>query len=563
MKKPVLFLAMLTFILAGCAGFLQFYSSEPVKELDEYGEFITEDFLFEHLSVIAQDSLQGREAGMPGQKKAARYLSDFYSSLGMIPMGNEDFYQTFLLNAEVTDSLVYQTYRLEGMDTLKVHHSTASSISSAEFIRLFGGSNPLNGRVVFAGFGVNDEQRGVTHLTGTDIAGKWVLVFNEIPHVVEGDTLINPNISNSSRISNVLNRLDAEGILVITDDSSESFTRKAEITSSLIDKPLNMRLKYLDDSTTSPGFPKGFMEISPTMAVKMLGLESQEELTHLREQTIRNITEFEPRDLDYILDYHPYNGTREIETENIVALIEGADPELRDEVIVLMAHYDHIGMTQPDETGDRINNGADDNGSGTVALMSIANALANAAEEGVRPNRSVLFLHVSAEEKGLLGSRYYSDHPAIPIQQTVTTFNADMIGRSDSRNMDKGDTDYVYIIGGDIISAELDSLVHVANDESVDLRLDYRYNDLQDPNQFYRRSDHWNFGRLEVPFVFFFTGVHEDYHQPSDHIENLDLPKLTKTSRLIFSSTIKVANYEGRPVVDNQDFIDITKDLPR
>ncbi|MEX0771285.1 MAG: M28 family peptidase [Balneolaceae bacterium] len=561
MEKKYILLPVI--LLAGCAGFLQFGPSKPEKDLVEYQEFITKDFLFKHLSVIAADSLQGREAGMPGQKKAAQYLSDFYSTLGMKPMGNEDFHQTFLLNAEITDSLVYQAYRIDGMDTLKVHHSTASPSSSAEFLRLFGGSVPLNGRVVFAGFGVNDEEREVTHLTGTEMAGKWVLVFNEIPHVVEGDTLINPGITNSSRISTILNRLNAEGILVITDEASESFNRKAEIASTLIDKPLNMRLKYLDDSTSASGYPKGFMQISPTMAVEMLGLESREDLNQLREKTTRNIREFEPFDLDYLLEYDPYMGTREIESENVVAMIEGSDPEVREEVVVLMAHYDHIGITQPDESGDRINNGADDNGSGTVALMSVANALAKAAEEGVRPKRSVLFLHVSAEEKGLLGSRYYSDHPAIPIEQTVTNFNADMIGRSDSRNLEKGDSDYVYIIGGDIISAELDSLVHVANDESVNLRLDYHYNDLQDPNQFYRRSDHWNFGRLGVPFVFFFTGVHEDYHQPSDHVEKVDLPKLTKTAGLLFSSTVKVANYEGRPVVDNQEFIEITKNLPR
>ncbi|MEX0995018.1 MAG: M28 family peptidase, partial [Balneolaceae bacterium] len=482
MKKEFSLLPVL--ILAGCAGFLSFNSSETNRNLNEYGKFITEDFLYEHLSVLAHDSLNGRETGMPGQKKAARYLSDFYTDLGIEPMGNENYYQTFLLNAEFTDSLVYQTYRIDEKDTLQVSRSTASPSSSAEFLRLFGGSVPLNGRVVFAGFGVNDEEREVNHLTGTELAGNWVLVFNEIPHVIDGDTLVNPNLTNSNRISNILNRLDAAGILVITNESAEDFNRKAEIASSLIDKPLNMRLKYLNDSLASPGFPKGFMQISPTMAIQMLGLESQEELNQLREQTTRNIREFEPFELDYILDFQPFDGTREIESENIVALIEGSDPQLREEVVVLMAHYDHIGITQPDETGDRINNGADDNGSGTVALMSVANALQQAEEEGVQPKRSVMFLHVSAEEKGLLGSRYYSDHPVIPIEQTVANFNADMIGRSDSRNIEKGDREYIYIIGGDIISSELDSLVHVANDESVNLRLDYHYNDLQDPNQF-------------------------------------------------------------------------------
>jgi hypothetical protein len=136
---------------------------------------------------------------------------------------------------------------------------------------------------------------------------------------------------------------------------------------------------------------------------------------------IENIHGLEAHSLPYLLDYRPYEGTVEIETENIVAFLEGSDPELKEEVVVLTAHYDHIGITQPDETGDYINNGADDDGSGTVALMAIAHALKNASDDGYRPRRSVLFLHVSAEEKGLLGSRYYSDHPIFPIENTVAS----------------------------------------------------------------------------------------------------------------------------------------------
>jgi len=210
-----------------------------------------------------------------------------------------------------------------------------------------------------------------------------------------------------------------------------------------------------------------------------------------------------------------------------------------------------------------IYNGADDNGSGTVGLMAIADALNRARNQGYKPKRSILFLHVSAEEIGLLGSRYYSDHPVIPIENTVASFNADMIGRSDPESIERGETDYVYLIGGEIISSGLDSLVVAANQKSVNMTLDRRYNDLTDPNQFYRRSDHWNFGRLSVPFVFFFTGVHDDYHQPSDTVDKIEFDKYARVVQLIYSSAIKVANYEGRPEVDNQEFIDITNHMPR
>lgn len=300
------------------------------------------------------------------------------------------------------------------------------------------------------------------------------------------------------------------------------------------------------------------------MATELLGLESTDQVEELRQHLKRDAAAFEPESLPYLLDYKPYNRTTDLDTENVLALFEGGDPDLKDEVVILTAHYDHIGLSWPDETGDYINNGADDNGSGTVALMSIAETLDRAwKESGIRPARSILFLHVTAEEVGLLGSRYYSDHPVIPIEQTVASFNADMIGRSSTSRENEGDTDYIFIIGGEMISSELDSLVHLANLTSVQKELDYTYNDLNDPNQFYRRSDHWNFGRLGIPFVFFFTGVHDDYHQPGDIIERIDLPKLTRSTQLIYSATIHVANAEERPAVDNESFLEVTRSRPR
>jgi Zn-dependent M28 family amino/carboxypeptidase len=278
----------------------------------------------------------------------------------------------------------------------------------------------------------------------------------------------------------------------------------------------------------------------------------------LRDQITKNITAFSPRSLDYSLTHTPYSSVVSVETKNIVAYYEGADPELKDEVIVMTSHYDHLGVGQPDSTGDRIYNGADDDGSGTVGLLNIAQAFADAGKNGVKPKRSILFLHVSAEEKGLLGSRYYSDHPIFPMDKTIANINTDMIGRVDSKYKKKGVEDYTYIIGSEIISSELDSLVKAANRRSGQLALDKRYNDLQDPNQFYRRSDHWHFGRKRVPFVFFFTGVHKDYHQPSDEIHKIRFNKMAKIVRTMYASTVILANTDNPPSVDNEKFIEIT-----
>ncbi|HBZ39448.1 MAG TPA: hypothetical protein DEO59_13585, partial [Balneola sp.] len=247
-----------------------------------------------------------------------------------------------------------------------------------------------------------------------------------------------------------------------------------------------------------------------------------------------------------------------VKASNIAAFLEGSDPLLKNEVVVLSAHHDHVGIGRPDSTGDAIYNGADDDGSGTVGLLNTAQAMLVAKKAGAGPKRSVLFLHVSGEEKGLLGSRYYSDHPIYPIENTVANINVDMIGRVDKEHEEN--KDYIYVIGGEIISSGLDSLLRSANEATVNLDLSNRYNDLEDPNQFYRRSDHWNFGRLGVPFIFFFNGVHADYHRPSDSIEKIEWEALAKRTQLLYTTTAMIANTENRPEVDNREFIEKTQE---
>ena len=296
------------------------------------------------------------------------------------------------------------------------------------------------------------------------------------------------------------------------------------------------------------------------MAATILDLPESEDLGSLKNNLIDTISEFSPVTTGYALSQTPYTSKPKIETENVLALLEGGDPELKDEVVVLTSHYDHVGIGRPDSTGDRIYNGADDDGSGTVAILNIAKALTEARENGYRPKRSILFLNVTGEEKGLLGSRYYSDHPVIPIEKTVANLNTDMIGRIDARHEKMGQENYSYIIGGKIISSQLDSLLEVANKQSGNIELSSRYNDLDDPNRFYRRSDHWNFGRLGVPFIFFFTGVHEDYHRPSDEVHKIRFDKMARIVKTMYATTVLVANTEKAPVVDNQEFIEITRE---
>lgn len=231
------------------------------------------------------------------------------------------------------------------------------------------------------------------------------------------------------------------------------------------------------------------------------------------------------------------------DSENIWAYIEGS--EKPDEIVVISAHYDHVGIIDGE-----IYNGADDDGSGTVALLEIAKAFAKAKKEGHGPKRSILFLHVTGEEHGLHGSRYYSENPLFPIANTIANLNIDMIGRRDVEHT--ASNNYVYVIGADRLSTDLHNLVVAQNDKYTKIDLDFKFNDPKDPNHFYERSDHYNFAKHGIPSVFLFNGVHEDYHQKGDEPEKIEYDALTKRTKLAFVIAWDLANRANRPVVDKK-----------
>ena len=225
-----------------------------------------------------------------------------------------------------------------------------------------------------------------------------------------------------------------------------------------------------------------------------------------------------------------------IRGENVLGYIEGTD--LKDELIIITAHYDHLGKHD-----SLIFNGADDDASGVAGAMEIAEAFMIAKKEGFGPRRSILIMPVSGEEKGLLGSKYYTDNPIYPLEKTVANLNIDMIGRLDDWH-DNGN--YVYLIGSDRLSLELHNINEEINLNYIGLDLDYRFNDEEDPNRYYYRSDHYNFAKNNIPVIFYFNGIHEDYHRPSDTIEKLDFNKIETITRLVFLTAWELANREER-----------------
>lgn len=232
-------------------------------------------------------------------------------------------------------------------------------------------------------------------------------------------------------------------------------------------------------------------------------------------------------------------------SENVVAMIKGS--EFPDQIVVISAHYDHLGIG-PD---GRIYHGADDDASGTSAVMAIAKAFKKAADAGHRPRRTILILHMTGEEEGLYGSRYYTQNPIFPLKNTVTDLNIDMIGRIDKFHKDQ--SNYIYLIGSNRLSSALDSIVNRQNRRHTILALDYKYNAPNEPHRFYYRSDHYNFAKHRIPVIFFFNGVHADYHQPTDTPDKIDYPLLAKRARLVFYTAWAVANRDKRLKVDKAD----------
>ncbi|RYY11702.1 MAG: M28 family peptidase, partial [Cytophagaceae bacterium] len=229
-------------------------------------------------------------------------------------------------------------------------------------------------------------------------------------------------------------------------------------------------------------------------------------------------------------------------TENVLGYLEGTDK--KDEVVVLSAHYDHVGTPY-----GAVYNGADDNGSGTVSLLALARAFAQAKKDGHGPRRSLLFLATTGEEKGLLGSRYYTDHPVFPLANTVADLNLDMIGRVDSAH--QGRAPYLYLIGADRLSQELNAVSEATNQQYNPLALDYKYNDPKDPQHLYTRSDHYNFAKHGVPVIYYTSGLHADYHLPTDDVEKIDFPALARRDQLIFHTAWALANRDQRVAVDS------------
>jgi len=507
-----------------------------------------------HLRFLSSNALEGRETGRHGQKIAANYIASNFERLGLKPLGeNGSYFQPFT----VCQSCVGVENKIMVYSENDAHLSNGPTTVWNDFLqefyffpKRFPASDTLSGEIVFLGYGIDDEHKyDYSDYKNVDVKGKIVVVMHGEPQRDDTSSIFNG--ANPTRWSrNHFKRFaaaeaGAKALLIVSDRAPmPSLSQQADAFTSYITKrTLNLAAATLPENevvTSTSTFP--VIYISTKIANSLIAA-SGKNLDALQQEIDRT---------GQPLSFQVHNTRARIvidirkklmTTENVCAMIDGRDA--KEDAVVVCGHYDHLGI----DAQGQIYNGADDNGSGTAAVLSLAEAF---MRNGIQPRRSIIFVLFSGEEKGLLGSKHFVANPTFPLENIVADVNLDMVGRLDNEHEMRGETDYVYVIGSDKISKEYDQLLQKANRESVNLKLDYTFNRKNDPNRYYYRSDHYSFAKHGIPSLFLFTGLHEDYHQPTDTIEKIDFQKLTQISRLTFSLIWHVANLEHRLKKDAQ-----------
>ncbi|TAD82874.1 MAG: M28 family peptidase [Bacteroidetes bacterium] len=469
-------------------------AQKAYKAADAFAKTITAADLKTHLTIIAGAEMEGRETATPGQKKAAVYIENYFKTLGLQP-GNGSSYQQYY--PVYRDSFLAAEVSINGQALALNTDFTpalASPIGSLGF-----------GEVVYVNFEDSAWKNGKV-----DVQGKLVLFR------FQGLSGAGANAGFGNTVGVRINGLMAKGAaaaLVVQDifPLTKPFER---LTNMRTNKLLNRQ-------------SMAYFNISPAWAKGILGNDWEA------------ATEGKLPSKVYKAEVQTtYNKQRLVlESSNVLALLPGTDKA--DEYLVITGHYDHIGRQ-----GDVINFGADDDGSGTVSVLELAEAFAKAKAAGKGPRRSIVFMTVSGEEKGLWGSEYYANHPVYPLEKTTANLNIDMVGRLDSLHIKRGVSKYVYVVGDDKLSSDLTPISVFAN-KKTKLELDPKYNDPKDRERIYFRSDHYNFAKNGVPIIFYFNGVHPDYHRPTDTVDKIEFEVMSQRAQLVFYTAWDMVNRDA------------------
>lgn len=519
--------------------------------VERYQQTITPEALASRLYFLASDLFEGRETTTRGQKLAAQYLASQYRLLGLAPKGSAKKFEPLSPAAYLQPFTVYKRLPKETHLEVAVNgNAVASSSFSADThdaLSYFLTGNMVNasGDVVFAGYGIADDKLGYDDYAalaakGISIDGKWVMILADEPLAEDAKTSLLPvadhqptkwTASFMPKRKALMAAGRPAGILAVRYASPRmqgTFADNAALASLATQRVGNVSLSQ---ST----FPPTYM-ISSQLANQILASSGQT-IENLRSEINKSLkpTVFDVKGLTVRTTIEQ---SAPLETENVLAFIEGSDPRLKDEVVVISAHYDHLGIN-PALKGDRIFNGAADDGSGVVATLELAQAFMKAKHDGFGPRRSILFINFSAEEKGTLGSGYYAQRePLIPLDKTVAEINMDGVAGIDPKHPTHS-RNYIYIVGDKNLSPEIiDTNKRVKEATNINL-------ELTDATNF--GSDHLNFQAQLIPFIYYSTGYTEHYHTPADEPDTIDYEHLSRVVQLIFGTAWQIANQDARP----------------
>jgi len=516
MYHRLIVMAGLWLALVGAA-WAQPTATADVRET--YMNRITAQQLRGHIFFLADDLLEGRETGERGQHLAGLYVRSQFMRMGLAPGNPQDssYFQRFYLNVATVEG---------GTMTVGEQAFTYGE----DFVNGSGGLL-TNGtpELEFVGYALNRD--GYDNLAQVDLEGKVALMLAGQPEEPGEDASRFALIRSWRERALALEERGAEGvIMVMPKDFFKIMKRYARPRSTSIGAAPEPSMPVV---LTSPEMGQALLSAGKADYPSVLAdLNEKAKLPRVKTQKIDLMVKAEV-------------SFESKEASNVLGFLEGT--ERPEEVLVVTGHYDHVGINAKGE----IHNGADDDASGTSTVMVVAEAFAQAAAAGHRPRRSILFMTVSGEEKGLLGSEFYADHPLYPIDKTVANLNIDMVGRTDPKYSEREDsTQYVYLIGSDRLSTDLHRWSKAMNERYTQLTLDYTYNAEDDPNRYYYRSDHYNFAKKGIPVIFYFNGTHEDYHKPTDDPEKIRYEKAARIARLVFVTAWEVANQAEPPVVD-------------
>jgi hypothetical protein len=467
-----------------------------------YATTINESDLKNYLSILASDALEGRETGSRGQKMAAAFIREHFRDNNLLPIVRRN-----------ADSLYFQKFDLYRNSYGEVFIEKAGTKYYHLESLIFNGNHniPIAKEMPFQFIGDGE----LVDYEGINVQGSLVAFWAKTSEEIR-------------RKIALAKERGAAGFYVITLQNQADFQEYTHKNAHLFESVSITKQPAENGSTL---LFLGHFEL----VAKLLEVDP-EKLTKIYQKTGRT-SKNRYRKLHAEIKLKIEKISEKFQSENVLGFIEGT--EKKEELVVVTAHYDHVG-----KKGDLIFNGADDDGSGTAAVMELAQAFAIAKKHGNGPKRSLLFMTVAGEENGLLGSEYYSENPAWPLSNTVANLNIDMIGRVDPFH--ESQDQYVYIIGSDRLSMDLHSINEQVNKLYTGLELDYKYNADDDPNRFYYRSDHYNFARHNIPIIFYFNGTHADYHQPGDTIDKIRFDLLKKRSDLIFYCAWELANRSAR-----------------